>query len=159
MRPDARTTPSHLQRPALALMALVLGYLGFGFRMAQSELRYAPRPGFVSPAAQAWSWAGQFHMFNEPRPWITRVAVVAVTGAKEVPVDLEELYPTLRQEGPSYARGRFLRDPPRQARLAADICGRLGLHASTTLRATVTRTSKEGDAPAQQEPLGTWGCP
>lgn len=159
MRPDARTTPSHLRLPTLALLTLVVGYLMFGFRMAQSELRYAPRPRFLPPSAQAWSWAGQFHMFNEPRPWVTRLEVVALDGAKEVPVDLEAMYPTLRQEGPSYARGRFLRDPSRQARLAADICGRLGLRAPTTLRATVTRVPKEGDAPAQQEPLGTWGCP
>jgi hypothetical protein len=159
MHPDARTTPSHLRLPALALMGLVAGYLSFGFRMAQSELGYAPRPAGLPPAAQAWSWAGQFHMFNEPRPWITRVEIVAVAGAREVQLDLEGLYPTLRQEGPSYARGRFLRDPKRQARLAADICGRLGLRAPTTLRARVTRTPKEGDAPAEQEPLGSWRCP
>ncbi len=159
MRPDARTTPTHLRLPALALLALVAGYLAFGFRMAQSELGYAPRPSVLPPAAQAWSWAGQFHMFNEPRPWITQVDMFARSGDREEPVDLEALYPTLRQEGPSYARGRFLRDTSRQARLAEDVCRRLGLKSPATLRATVTRTPKEGDAPAQKEPLGTWGCP
>jgi hypothetical protein len=134
------------------LVATALYLLG-GYRMSLAELGYEPAPALVS--VRPWFWAAQFHMFNEPRPTVARLGAEMERGAGWEAVDLEVYYPTLRQEGPGYARRRFTSDPGRVALLAADLCRQAGGEA---VHLWVERVPKVGGAPSVREELGRYSC-
>ena len=75
-------------------------------------------------------------------------------GGRSAPVDLEAFYPTLREEGPGYARRRFTSDPQRVARKAAekglipaDAVDSAALHLSTLNVAEDPGTSERAASP------------
>lgn len=151
--PDSRSTPPRWRIPALLLLAGTVLYLMAGYRMALAELGYAQAP--ASLGASGWFWAGQFHMFNEPRPTVAVVQATVTTPQGVTPVNLQSLYPTLREEGPSYARSRFLRDAPRLALMGQDICRRMG---GSSVHLWLEKRAKLGDARPETVELGTWSC-
>ena len=152
---DRRSTPPHLRIPALLLLAFTILYLLGGYRMALSEMSYASRPAALRPQVQPWFWAAQFHMFNEPRPNVTVVQATVLTDQGEVSVDLPSLYPTLREEGPSYARSRFMKDSERVALMGQDICRKTG---GRKVRIWLENHSKLSGVQTETVELGRWNC-
>lgn len=151
--PGRRNPPGWAQGAAVAFLAATALYLLGGYRMSLAELGYAPAPAVG--AVQPWFWAAQFHMFNEPRPTVAKVGAEMEAGGRSAPVDLEALYPTLREEGPGYARRRFTSDPQRVARLAADLCRHGG---GESVHLWVDRVPKLAGAPPVREELGRFAC-
>jgi hypothetical protein len=152
---ENRTTPPRARVPALIFLALVLVYLLAGYRVALADLGYANRPAAFGQRAAPWFWAAQFHMFNEPRPTVSIVQATVQTQQGVVPVDLPKLYPTLREEGPSYARNRFYQDAARVALLGQDICRRVG---GSSVRIWLERQAKQTGVTLEQQELGNWPC-
>lgn len=136
-------------------LILCLLYLLAGYRVALSDLGYANRPAAIGSQAGRWFWAAQFHMFNEPRPTVNRVQATISTATGLQSVDLPVLYPTLREEGPSYARSRFLADPHRLELMGQDICRRVG---GQSVHLWVERWPKQAGLPVSKEELGSWAC-
>lgn len=149
---DRRTLPPAARPWAIGFLVATALYLLVGLRVALGDLGYAPP--LLPPRPDEWFWAAQFHMFNEPRPVANVVTGTIDTPTGPVALDLPALYPTLREEGPSYARSRFLSDPRRLAALAADVCSR---QAGTRVRLTLTKVPKLGGDP-QTVALGEWPC-
>jgi hypothetical protein len=150
---DRRTTPPRLRPLALLLLAGTLLYLLAGYRYALAELGYANAPAAFGPSNVFW--AAQFHMFNEPRPTMNLVQATVTTNTGVQPVDLPALYPTLREEGPSYARSRFLKDSGRLALMGQDLCRRVG---GRSVHLWLEQHPKLGGS-VQTVELGTWNCP
>ena len=152
---DRQTTPPRWRLPALILLAATLLYLMGGYRMALTELGYANRPGAFSERVIPWFWAAQFHMFNEPRPTVSVVHATVTQEGGAVTVDLPALYPTLREEGPSYARSRFLRDPQRLALMGQDLCRKVG---GRSVHLWLEKRAKIASVQPETVELGNWPC-
>lgn len=135
---------------------LAVAYLLLGAAASRVELGHAAP--FLPPGLQAWTWLGQFHMFNEPRPFVATLEAWAEDGDSPRALDVAALYPALRTEGPGYLRARFVGDPARVARLAADLCVRTRPRPDA-VRLRLVRRAKDAGAPVPGDvELGRHPC-
>lgn len=141
--------------PTLLFLAASLAYLLVGYRVALTDMGYAQASAAIGSRLQPWFWAAQFHMFNEPRPYVSLIQASLKTDHGQVSVDLPALYPTLREEGPSYARSRFYSNHERVGLMAQDICRRLG---GQEVQIWLEQQSKLKTTPPVKTSLGSWPC-
>jgi hypothetical protein len=135
---------------------VAVAYLLVGAAASRAELGHAAP--WLPPVVQAATWLGQFHMFNEPRPYASALRIEATRGGMTTRVSAPALYPALRTEGPGYLRSRFLREPSRVARLAADVCARVAPRPDA-VRLWLERRARLRAEPAPGDvDLGRYAC-
>jgi hypothetical protein len=157
---DRRTTPRWLQPFVLLFLGLLVVYFVTANRWA---LEASDAPGWIR-RNPAYTWFGGWKMFTEYDPTASRVDAELQVDGEWKPIVLEELFPTIWESGPRYARTWFRQSPTSMRVLAQSTCLRAADQNPARVRFTVTQWKKRlGRVPkptkdATKKEILDWDC-